>query len=300
MPSLTVAERVSAWRDRAEVALERWLPPAATHPARLHAAIRYAVLGGGKRVRPLLAYASGEWLGLPAARVDAIAVAIELVHAYSLVHDDLPAMDDDDLRRGRATTHIAFDEATALLVGDALQAHAYHVLATDATLVASASVRRELVLDLARASGSGGMAGGQALDMAAPAAATATPAEVEALYGMKTGRLLEAAVLMPVRLAADGDARVATIAARYGRAVGLAFQVADDLIELEVPAEVTGKTAGSDERNGKRTLASLVGAGEARRRLEVLQAEALDALAGVGESAEALRWLCRELSRRDR
>jgi len=294
-----VDARMVAYRDRAEAALERWLPAATTHPARLHTAIRYSVLGGGKRVRPLLAYAAAEWLGLEPARVDGIAVAIELVHAYSLVHDDLPAMDDDDLRRGRPTTHIAFDEATAILVGDALQAQAYGVLAADHALGATPAARRELVRDLAHASVSSGMAGGQALDMGADGALE-TPDQVEAMYGMKTGRLLEAAVLMPVRLLA-GDATAELAAARrYGRAVGLAFQVADDIIEIESPPEVTGKTAGSDARNGKRTLAALLGVDVARRRLEQLRAEALGALDGAGARADALRWLCESLSRRDR
>jgi farnesyl diphosphate synthase len=288
---MTIDAQARAYRERADAALERWLPAATTHPARLHAAIRYAVMGGGKRLRPLLAYASAEWLGLAPERVDAIGVALELVHAYSLVHDDLPALDDDDLRRGRPTTHIAFDEATAILVGDALQAHAYLVLATDGALAASAAARRQLVIDLAEASGSGGMAGGQAMDMEATGQ-TISAERAEHICRLKTGRLMEAAVLMPCRLKADADRRWLDAAARFGRAYGLGFQLADDLLDIEVPAAVSGKPQGSDLRHGKATLVSLLGAAATRRRLQALHAEALEALAPWGAEADLLRRLC--------
>jgi farnesyl diphosphate synthase len=293
------AERAIDYRQRIEAALERWLPPATTHPARFHTAMRYAVLGGGKRLRPLLVYATGEWLGIAPQRLDAIAVAIELVHAYSLVHDDLPALDDDDLRRGRATTHNAFDEATAILVGDALQVYAYTALAVDVALAAPARVRCQLVLDLARSSGSEGMAGGQALDMAATGEPVSA-AQLEDLYARKTGRLLHAAVMMPCRLAeglADADLDAID---RFARGVGLAFQVADDILDIESPAALSGKPQGSDLRNGKATLPQLLGLPASRARLAHLRAASLEAIDGFGARAEGLRTLCDWATGRDR
>ncbi len=278
------------FRRRVDMALDRWLPPAGTHPARLHAAIRYAVMGGGKRLRPLLTYASAQWLGVPPERVDAIAVALEMVHAYSLVHDDLPALDDDDLRRGRPATHRAFDEATAILVGDALQVHAYLVLARDGALDLPAAARCQLVLDLAAASGSAGLAGGQALDMEATGT-LASAEQMEAISGLKTACLLEAAVVMPCRLQPGLESRQLDAARRFGRACGLAFQLADDLLDIEVPVALSGKPQGSDRRNGKPTLAALLGPATARQRLAGLQGEALDALAAWGSEADFLRWL---------
>lgn len=296
---MSFADRIAAYRERVDLALERWLPPAATHPERFHTAIRYSVLGGGKRVRPLLAYATAEWLGLAPQRVDGISVAIELIHAYSLVHDDLPAMADDDLRRGRATTHIAFDEATAILVGDALQAHAYYVLAADAGLAAAAEIRRRLLVDLAEASGSEGMAGGQAMAMAA-SEGSITPAGVEDLYARKTGRLLRAAVVMPCRLRPDLGAAHVEAADRFGRAVGLAFQVAEDLLDIESAAAITGKPRGSDARTHKVTLPALLGVEATRRRLDALRAEGVAALSGCGAEADGLRWICDWAVSRDR
>lgn len=293
------ARRADGYRARIEATLDRYLPPASTHPARFNTAMRYAVLGGGKRLRPLLTYATGEWLGLPAARLDAIAAAIEIVHAYSLVHDDLPAMDDDDLRRGRAATHVAFDEATAILVGDALQAQAYSVLALDAAMAVPARVRCRLVLDLARASGSEGMTGGQAMDIYA----TAVPVSVghlEDLYARKTGWLLRAAVMMPSRLV-DGLAEADLDAAdRFGRALGLAFQIADDILDVHSPATVTGKPQGSDRRNSKATLHELLGVKACRERVAGLRSEAHSALAGYGPGADGLRSVCDWITQRDR
>jgi geranylgeranyl pyrophosphate synthase len=284
---------------RIEAALDRSLAPARTQPARFNTAIRYAVLGGGKRLRPLLAYAAAEWLGLAPERVDAIAVALEFVHAYSLVHDDLPAMDDDHLRRGRATTHLAFDEATAILVGDALQALAYNVLATDAHLRATPEIQLQLVRDLARASGSQGMAGGQAVDVAATGARL-TAAELEDLYARKTGQLLHAAVIMPCRLKPDLEPAAFDAADRFARALGLAFQLADDLLDIEGSPEIIGKPQGSDARNRKLTMPSLLGIEGARRRLEELRREAVDSLAAAGRDAGPLLSICDWVVARDR
>lgn len=296
---MTFERRVADYRARIEAALDRALPPGSTHPVRFHAAMRYAVLGGGKRLRPLLVYATGEWLGVPCARLDAVAVAIEIVHAYSLVHDDLPAMDDDDLRRGRPTTHIAFDEATAILAGDALQALSYGVLARDALLAAAPAVRCRLVLDLAEATGSQGMCGGQAMDMAASGQQISV-ADLEELYARKTGRLLRAAVIMPCRLVEGlGEAQFRA-ADRFACALGLGFQIADDILDIESPSAVSGKPQGSDIRNRKATFPELLGMAACRQRLAELRETALDALAGTGGRAEGLRWLCDSIFTRDR
>ena len=298
-PSDDYASHAATCLVRIEAVLDRVLPVATTHPMRLHEALRYAVLGGGKRLRSLLTYAAGEWLGLRPERVDAIAAAIELVHAYSLVHDDLPAMDDDNLRRGRPTTHIAYDEATAILVGDALQAHAYAVLAEAGGPATEAAARRLLIRDLAAASGSAGLAGGQALDIAATGGRPSAVA-LEHIYRLKTGALLEAAVLMPSRLVPDLPAAERQALAVYGRAVGLAFQIADDLIDIDSPTTVTGKPQGSDERNGKLTWPLTVGMPAAWARLADLEAEAIGALAPFERRAEGLRWLCHRMVHRDR
>jgi farnesyl diphosphate synthase len=295
---VTFAEWAPAYRDRIEIALEKALPGPATHPAPLHTAMRYAVLGGGKRLRPLLVYAAGEHYGLSPEQVDPIAVAIEFVHAYSLVHDDLPAMDDDDLRRGRPAAHVAFDEATAILAGDALQAHAYYVLAANAR-AAGAEATRWLIADLAQASGSQGMASGQALDLAAEGRAISA-AELEEVYTLKTGCLISAAVTMPGRLCAGLTADHGDAMSQFGRSIGLAFQIADDLLDVEGKTEVIGKTPGSDSRNRKATYPALFGVEASRRRLEQLYRKALDPLAPLGSGADALRWLCDYAVRRDR
>lgn len=282
----------SRLRGRVDAALERCLPVASIQPERLHAAIRYAVMGGGKRLRPLLAYASALLCGVPVERADAIAAAIELVHAYSLVHDDLPALDNDELRRGRPTTHVAFDVATAILVGDALQAHAYLVLATDDALGTDAKLRRQLVLDLASASGAAGMVGGQAMDMDA-AAGCRDIAQAELVCRLKTGRLLEAALLMPSRLATDLPDWRQVALREFGKHFGLAFQLADDLLDIEVPSALSGKPQGSDQRNRKPTLALLLGREAAHQRLASLREAAMASLVACGEEAGFLRWLCR-------
>ena len=295
---VSFAARVPGYRDRIESVLERALPGPSVPPARLHTAMRYSVLGGGKRVRPLLVYATGELLGLDAEVLDPIAMAIELVHAYSLVHDDLPAMDDDDLRRGRPTTHIAFDEATAILVGDALQAQVYQVLATTAA-IPDAEVRRQLIVDLAQATGSHGMAAGQAMDLAAEGRIVAA-SELEDLYARKTGELIRVSVLMPCRCVAGLPPEDLAAMDGFGRSIGLAFQIADDLLDVEGETAVIGKTRGSDERNQKATYPALFGLPATRRRLDELYGQAMAALARFGDRAEALRWLCDYSVQRDR
>jgi farnesyl diphosphate synthase len=271
---------------RFETCAQAALPPAGRSPQRLHEAMRYAALGGGKRVRPLLVYAAGEWAGAPAAVLDCAALAVEFVHVYSLIHDDLPCMDDDVLRRGRPTVHVAFDEATAMLAGDALQAEAFRVLA-DAP--ASADVRAALMRELAHAASTSGMCGGQAIDLAATGKRL-TQDELEAMHRMKTGALLLAAVRMGAMAAGVHGAALEPLD-RYGRAVGLAFQVVDDVLDVEGSAQELGKTAGKDARQNKPTYVSVLGLAAARARAEELRREALAALAEAGSGAARLRQL---------
>jgi len=290
---------------RFERCAERELPPAEREPARLHAAMRYAVLDGGKRIRPLLVYAAGEVTQADLAALDCAALAVEFVHAYSLIHDDLPSMDNDVLRRGKPTVHVAFDEATAMLAGDALQAEAFRVLA-DAPLPAAA--RASLMRQLAHAASTAGMCGGQAIDLAATGS-TMTLAQLETMHRMKTGALLAAAVHMGALAGVDQDAaptsadRAATRAEprtepdllpalrRYADAIGLAFQIVDDVLDVEATSAQLGKTAGKDARQNKPTYVSLLGAGAARQRAARLRFEAHAALADFGPRAQRLRQL---------
>lgn len=271
--------------DRARLAarLDAVLPTADTHPVRLHQAMRYAC-EGGKRLRALLVYATARCLGLPLERADASACAVELIHAYSLVHDDLPAMDDDDLRRGRPTVHRQYDEATAILVGDALGTLAFEVLAADDTV--AAAIRAELVLRLTRASGSVGMVGGQALDLAAEGAEPGSVdlSALQDLHQRKTGALIAASVALPVTIAAP-PAAVAEPLYRCGEALGLAYQIQDDILDVEASSETLGKTAGKDQRSGKSTYVSLLGLEGARNAAHEVFARAHTALAEVPNAA---------------
>ncbi|HVB83974.1 MAG TPA: farnesyl diphosphate synthase [Rhodanobacteraceae bacterium] len=282
---------LTALGARAEQALDHALPSAQQPPPELHRAMRYAVLGGGKRLRPLLTYASGQALGSPLARLDAPACAVEIIHAYSLVHDDLPAMDDDALRRGRPTCHMAFGEATAILAGDALQALAFERLAGDPALDIDAATHIEMLRTLAAACGAEGMAGGQALDLAA-VGRVLDVAELERMHACKTGALIRAAVRLGA-LVAGADA--ATLAAfdRYATAFGLAFQVRDDILDVEGATAELGKTAGKDARAAKPTFPSILGLQASHTRLAALTAEALAALVGFGAEADRLRELAR-------
>ena len=275
---------------RVEAALERWLPAATIHPAALHQAMRYASLGGGKRVRPLLVYAAGQVASAPQGRLDTPACAVELIHTYSLIHDDLPAMDDDDLRRGRPTCHKAFGEAQAILAGDALQALAFHILAHDHDSGIAAASRLAMVEQLALASGSRGMVGGQAIDLAA-VGQQLDIAELEDMHIHKTGALIRASVLLGAMaepgLAAD---RLQALDG-YAKAIGLAFQVVDDILDVEGSTEVLGKTAQADQALDKPTYPALLGLEGARQRARELHETALASLAGCGVEADPLRWL---------
>lgn len=269
---------------RTEAALDAALPSTDTIPHTLHEAMRYAVLGGGKRVRPLLVHAAGEVAGATPEACDAAACAVEMIHAYSLVHDDMPCMDDDDLRRGRPTVHKAYDEATALLVGDALQTQAFIVLAQTPALGAEA--RLKLVAELALASGSVGMCGGQAIDLQNVGQAMTRDA-LEGMHRMKTGALLRASVRMGA-LCGSIDAAGLAALDQYAAAVGLAFQVVDDILDVTADTATLGKTAGKDAANDKPTYVSLLGLDAARELAAQLRTDAHEALAGFGARAGRL------------
>ena len=278
--------RLAAYQARVESALAARIPAASTPPARLHAAMRYSALGGGKRIRPALVYAVGELHGAAIEALDAAAAAVEMIHVYSLVHDDLPAMDDDDLRRGRPTCHKEFDEATAILAGDALQVLAFEGLAA---APASAEARVAMIRELAAASGTFGMAGGQAIDLGAVGRVLDAD-EVEEMHLRKTGALIEASVGLAATLGAVEPAERARLAA-FSRALGLAFQIVDDLLDLEGDPELLGKAVGADSARHKPTYPAAVGIPAARRRAAALKAQALAAIAPLGERAEMLAWL---------
>jgi geranylgeranyl pyrophosphate synthase len=284
------ATQLEAWRARMEAALEARLPPADAVPTRLHEAMRYSVLGGGKRIRPALVFATARTVGLDEAQVEAAACAIELIHVYSLVHDDLPAMDDDDLRRGRPTCHKAFDEATAVLVGDALQTLAFHVLARDPALPDSPSTRLRLVDLLAQASGTFGMAGGQAIDLAVQGKQL-TIAEVEEMHARKTGALIRVSIMMAAACAPALEPRLAEALGRFADPIGLAFQIQDDLLDLLGDVATLGKATGADSERGKPTHPAVIGIEASQQRVRLLHAQALEALAPFGMRAEPLRLL---------
>jgi farnesyl diphosphate synthase len=285
-PNSELGPALQALIRRAEQALEHRLPVAEQSPAPLHTAMRYAVLGGGKRLRPLLVYAAAHACGENGPLLDGAACAVELIHAYSLVHDDLPAMDDDALRRGRPTCHIVFGEAMAILAGDALQALAFEILANDD---GDAAIGMEKQRVLGRACGAEGMAGGQALDLAA-VGRTLTLTELEHMHACKTGALIRASVRLGA-LTAGANAATLGRLDRYADAVGLAFQVRDDILDVEGDAAVIGKTAGKDAAADKPTFPSIIGIDASRARLRELTATALDAVAPLGEAGTLLQEL---------
>ena len=270
---------------RMESVLARVLPSSNVAPARLHEAMRYATLEGGKRVRPLLAFAAGEVSRAPAERTEIAAAAVELIHAYSLVHDDLPCMDDDSLRRGKPTVHVEYDEATALLVGDALQSLAFQLLA-EHKLADEPLVQLEMVKVLALAAGSRGMAGGQQIDLEATGKALGIP-ELEFMHIHKTGALIRASVRLGALCGALDEEQTNGLD-RYAKAIGLAFQVVDDVLDYDGSTATLGKTAGKDSRRGKPTYVSAMGLARAREFAEELRAEAHGALAGIGSRGRRL------------
>jgi farnesyl diphosphate synthase len=280
----------SACRQRVELALERFLPSAGTLPATLHQAMRYAVLGGGKRVRPLLVYAAGQAVAAHQGALDVAASAVECIHAYSLVHDDLPAMDNDDLRRGLPTCHRAFGEAQAILAGDALQAKAFYLLAHADMGTVTAERRLQMLEMLALAAGSRGMVGGQSMDLAAVGQQLGI-AELEDMHIHKTGALIRAAVLLGALCASDLDEERRRALDHYGKCIGLAFQVQDDILDVTGSTEELGKQVGADGALDKPTYPALLGLAGARQRARELHHAAIDSLTVFGAEAEPLRWL---------
>lgn len=285
-------------QERVEAALDARLPLATKVPERLHQAMRYSTLGGGKRLRPLLTYATGKALNLPPDLLDAPACAVECIHVYSLIHDDLPAMDDDDLRRGKATCHKAYDEATAILAGDGLQALAFHLLASDPSLSSlPPESRLGMIETLATASGSLGMVGGQAIDLDAVGRTLDLPG-LEAMHIRKTGALIRASV----RLASLADRGLAAETSErldhYAKCIGLAFQIQDDILDEESDTQTLGKTQGKDRQNNKPNYPALLGLVGARQKASELIEEALDTLAPLGASASLLQDLARYIVQR--
>ena len=270
---------------RTEAALSRLLPAATDIPQRLHDAMRYAALGGGKRVRPLLAFAAGELTGATAETLEVVACAVEMIHAYSLVHDDLPCMDDDVLRRGRPTCHVEYDEPTALLVGDALQTQAFEILAREP--LGDPARQLEMIALLAQASGSRGMAGGQAIDLAS-VGKTLTQPELELMHALKTGALIRAAVLLGALAGRPMSPEERSSLDRFAKRAGLLFQVVDDILDCTANTATLGKTAGKDEAADKPTYVRLLGLETARQLADDLRRDALGALEGFGPRARRL------------
>lgn len=278
----------SACQNRVERALEARLPGEGILPQTLHQAMRYSVLDGGKRTRPLLTYATGQALGLNDDALDAPACAVEFIHVYSLIHDDLPAMDNDDLRRGKPTCHKAYDEATAILAGDALQALAFEILANDPSITVDAAARLKMITLLAKASGSQGMVGGQAIDLGSIGRKLTLP-ELENMHIHKTGALIRASVNMAALSKPDLDPAVAKKLDHYAKCIGLSFQVKDDILDIEADTATLGKTQGKDIDNDKPTYPALLGMAGAKQKAQELHEQAVESLAGFGKEADFLR-----------
>jgi farnesyl diphosphate synthase len=281
------ADQVKAWQGRMELALAERLPATDTEPTRLHAAMRYSVLNGGQRLRPLLIFGTARALGLRETEVEAAACAIEFAHAYSSVHDDLPAIDDDDLRRGRPTCHRAYDEGTAVLVGDALQSLAFQLLAADTALPAAPQVRLRLISLLAEAIGASGLAGGQSIDVSGKQLRLSVP-EMDAMHARRSGALIRASVLMAAACAPKAATHLHEALAAFAMPLSLAFQIQQDLLETA-----------NDPARGRTNYATTLGPAASRERIRELHAQALEALEPLGTAAEPLRALAEWLLVRD-
>ena len=286
-----VAKQIESYQARATRALDRRLPAAELHPGDLHQAMRYAALGGGKRIRPTLVYASGAAMGAPLETLDGPACAVEFIHAYSLIHDDLPAMDNDDLRHGQPTCHKAFGEALAILAGDALQALAFQVLSQDQAMVSDPAIRLRMAGVLAQAAGSRGMVGGQAIDLAAVGRDDLSLAELENMHIHKTGALIRASVLLGALSQSAIDPVALERLDRYAKCIGLAFQIRDDILDVIGDTATLGKAQGADRALGKPTYPALLGLDGARVHARALYEEALASLEPLGAEAEPLRWI---------
>lgn len=286
-PSAEFTGRIASYRTRIEGVLAECLALPSSGTARLREAMQYSTLGGGKRLRPSLVYLTGESLGAPLAELDSPAAAVELIHVYSLVHDDLPAMDDDDLRRGRPTCHRAYDEATAILVGDALQALAFAVLADETKGHQEPAARIAMIRALADASGTSGMAGGQAVDLAAVGQRLSVP-DIENMHRRKTGALIQSSVLLGAFAAGVTSGPRLEALRTFGAEIGLAFQIQDDILDVEGDSALLGKTTGADAAHNKPTYPSTAGLGAARERARQLRDAAIGALHPLGGSGNAL------------
>lgn len=296
--SNALKEYLVSTQSRVERALDSRLPNEKILPVKLHQAMRYSVLDGGKRMRPMLTYSTGKALGLSEDLLDGPACAVEFIHVYSLIHDDLPAMDDDDLRRGKATNHVAFDEATAILAGDALQAMAFEVLAIDPSIKVGASQRLKMITTLVKASGSQGMVGGQAIDLESVGTKLTLP-ELENMHIHKTGALIRASVNMAALARPDLDPTVAKKLDHYAKCIGLSFQVKDDILDEESDTATLGKTQGKDQDNNKPTYPALLGLAGAKQKALELHEQALESLNSFGTEADLLRDLSLYIIQRD-
>jgi len=285
---LDFEQLVKDYQSRVTNALECWLPGTSTHPQKLHEAMRYSAISNGKFMRPLLVYATGDTLGTAREELDGIACAVEIIHAYSLIHDDLPVMDNDDLRRGKATCHIQFDEATAILAGDALQALAFYVVAHDKKLRVDAETRVKMIDVLSLSCGSRGMAGGQVIDLMS-VGKTLNTAQLEDMHIHKTGALIRASVLLSAYTASDISSTVLDKLDHYSKCVGLAFQIRDDILDVEGETEVIGKNQGADTALNKPTYPALLGMDGAKARAQELHEEAMESLCMLDQKADPLR-----------
>ncbi len=290
-------EWASDMQTRMESVLEAHMPLATVSPKRLHEAMRYSTLGGGKRVRALLAYAAGDFCGAELGKIDIPAAAVEIIHAFSLVHDDLPCMDDDDLRRGKPTTHKQYGDAMALLVGDSLQSLAFQLISQD-KLLKSATQKLQMLHILALASGSRGMAGGQAIDIES-IGIPLTREELEQMHIHKTGALIRAAALLGAYSADNPDEEKVKTIDHFAKAIGLAFQVVDDILDAEADTKTLGKTAGKDALNNKSTYVTILGLYASKQLARELHANAMAALSFYGREADLLRHLASFITQRN-
>ncbi len=293
-----IKERFKFYQNRVEQAMDSWIPKIKTHPTKLHEAMRYAVLGGGKRLRPILCYATGEALNIPLKQLDGIASALELIHSYSLVHDDLPAMDDDDLRRGKPSCHIEFDEATAILAGDALQALAFYIVTHDKQMQVTAETKLKMIEFLANACGSRGMAGGQAIDLES-VGQTLSLMQLEDMHIHKTGALIRASIVLAAMSAKKLNEQQANQLDHFGKCIGLAFQIRDDILDEEGETEKLGKIQGGDRARNKPTYPALVGLVTAKQRANGLYEDAIQSLQNFGDKATLLRDIAAYIIQRD-
>jgi geranylgeranyl diphosphate synthase, type II len=287
---LTFENLLELYQGRVNQTLDHWIPAESVNPCELHAAMRYSVLAPGKRVRPLLVYATATTLGIDLKTVDGIASAVEIIHAYSLIHDDLPAMDDDDLRRGRPTCHKQFNEATAILAGDALQALAFYILSHDPNMYSDSTARLKMIEQLSLYSGSRGMAGGQAIDLAA-VGQELNIAELETMHIHKTGALIRTCIRLAALSKPEIDLREFKALDAYAKAIGLSFQVQDDILDVIADTETLGKPQGSDLALNKPTFPSIIGLEASREKAQELHDKAIEALLIFGEEADILRYI---------